>query len=225
MPHDVIGGVSRMLFIGDFMHHKKLATLIVEAVVLAQSDIEFIRVAGENRLIGKPRDPRFDRRAQVSVAQHDAHVHEIFERRPRHLEIFFLEAHGKPETLDQVRMVLLLGEFLGEGVIKLRIVRVLEHANHLSLGDGDIVEIMLQGPGLNPARRELAGSKLGEIARLHQSLDARLDDVAHQLIDQICFFSFHKREVSFRPCDPSCAVIALPLPLDNSRERLAPACC
>src|SRR4029450_13899866 len=124
-------------------------------------------------------------------------MHEIFKGRAGNLEIFFLEPHGKPETLDQVRMVLLLGEFLGEGVIKLRIVRVLEHANYLSLGDSDIVEIVLQGPGLNSAWGEVAGTKLGEITRLHQSLYARLDDVAHQLIDQIRLFGFHRVSSSF----------------------------
>ena len=86
MPHDVIGGVPRMLFIGDFVHHEKLAALIVETIVLAQMGIEFVRIAGENRFIGEPRDAGFDRRAQISVAQHHAHMHEIFKCRSRLLE-------------------------------------------------------------------------------------------------------------------------------------------
>ena len=110
MSHDVIGGVPRMLFIGDFVHHEKLAALIVEAVVLAQrisNSSEYrVRIVSlvnpETRVsIGEPK---------VSVAQHDAHVHEIFEGRSRDLEIFLFEAHGKTEALDQVRMMLLLGE-------------------------------------------------------------------------------------------------------------------
>src|SRR6185295_5398158 len=88
----------------------------------------------------------------------------------------------------------------GKDGVELGIVSVLEHANHLALGDRDIVKVMLQCPRLNSSPRQFAGAKLGEIRRFQQSLYTRLDDIAQRFLDDIGFFGFHNTRIPLSPC-------------------------
>ena len=145
-----------------------------------QCRVELIRIAAHHCLVDQRAGATLRLGAEKHSPNDGGRMRYTFVNHDRVREIVVRQAHRHAEPLHQIGMRGLFDKKLHELVVDRRVAGILDHGESQPLIDRVVGKIMLQSKALESLRRQLAFPQFGEKTAIHQLVDSRLNNLAHE---------------------------------------------